>query len=67
MARKRSTPTADNLSDAGTSSVANRQAAEAERQATASEARAQLIAETRASKKATAKRLENKPADTRGL
>jgi hypothetical protein len=57
----------DNLSDTGRSSVANRRAAEAERQAEAAAARADLAAETDAANKATAKRLANKPTDTRTL
>lgn len=64
MARKRQ---ADNLSDTGTSTVANRHAAEAARQSEARTARDELIAETKAAHKATAKRLENKPADSRTI
>ena len=67
MARKSATKTNDNLSDTGTSSVANRRAAEAARQADAAQARAELVAETKAAQKATAKRLADKPTDTRGL
>ena len=65
MARRRRQ--SDNLSDTGTSSVANRLKAEAERQAAAREARAELIAETKKAKAATAKFLASKPTDTRGL
>jgi hypothetical protein len=65
MARRRRQ--GDNLSDTGTSSVANRLKAEAERQATAREVRAELMAETRKAQRATAKFLENKPTDTRTI
>ena len=65
--RRRTPDSGTHLSDTGTSSVANRRKAEAERQATARAARAELVAETKAAQKATAKRLENKPTDTRTL
>ena len=65
MARKRKT--GDNLSDTGTSSVANRLKAEAERQETARQVREEIMAETKAAQRKSAKFLENKPTDTRGL
>jgi hypothetical protein len=67
MARKRTTPTGDNLSDSGTSSVANRRAVEAERQAEADRVRAELVKETKAARKATADFLATKPTDTRTI
>ena len=68
MAGKRKQPTnTDNLSDTGTSSVANRRAAEAIRQADAREARKAEIKELKAAQKATADRLEAKPTDTRKI
>ena len=65
--RRRTPDTGTHLSDTGTSSVANRRAAEAERQAQARAERDRLAAETKAAQKATAKRLENKPTDTRTI
>ena len=68
MAGKRKQPTnTDNLSDTGTSSVANRLAAEALRQADAREARKAEIKALKDAHKATADRLENKPTDTRKI
>jgi hypothetical protein len=67
MARKRTTPDQSNLSDTGTSSVANRRAAEAERQAEADRVRAELVKETKAARKATADFLATKPTDTRTI
>ena len=68
MARRRRAPEGSpNLSDSGTSSVANRRQTEAERQATARAARDVQIAETKAALKATEKRLANKPTDTRTI
>ena len=68
MAGKRKQPTnTDNLSDTGTSSVANRLAAEALRQADAREARKAEVRELKAAHKATADRLEAKPTDTRKI
>ena len=68
MAGKRKQPTnTDNLSDTGTSSVANRLAAEAIRQADAREARKAEVRELKAAHKATADRLEAKPTDTRKI
>ena len=55
------------LSDAGTSSVANRKAAEKERQAQAREVRAQVVKETKQAQKATAEFLANKPTDSRKI
>jgi hypothetical protein len=66
VARKPKTQ-GDNLSDTGTSSVANRRQVEAQRQAEARATRDELAAETKAANKATAKRLENKPTDTRTI
>ena len=67
MARKPKSQNQDNLSDTGTSSVANRRAAEAARQAEAREERNKVAAELKAEQKATAKRLDAKPTDTRTL
>ena len=67
MARKRTKPDSGNLSDTGTSSVANRRTAEAERQATARAVRAEAVKELKADQAATAKRLANKPTDTRTI
>lgn len=50
-----------------TGTVAARHAAEAERQAAAAATRAELAAETKAAHKATAKRLNDKPSDSRKL
>ena len=67
MPGRRRTPDTGNLSDTGTSSVANRRKAEAQRQADARAARAELVDETVAAQKATAKRLKDKPTDSRTL
>jgi hypothetical protein len=67
MGRPRKAQTGDNLSDTGTSSVAGRRKAEAERQATAREERDRIAAETKAANKATEKRLANKPTDSRTI
>ena len=67
MPGRRRTPDTTHLSDTGTSSVANRRKAEAERQAAAREERNRIVTETKAAQKATAKRLENKPTDTRTI
>ena len=50
-----------------TGTVAARHAREAEREATAREARAQIAADTLAAQKATAKRLKDKPTDSRTI
>jgi hypothetical protein len=68
MARPRKQQdTGTHLSDSGTSSVANRKQAEAERQATAREERARIIKETKQAQKATAEFLESKPTDSRKI
>ncbi len=64
MARRRRE---NNLSDTGTSSVANRLAAEQQRQQEARAARAEIIAETKAAQRKTAKFLETKPTDSRTI
>jgi len=51
----------------GASTVAARRNRELERQTEAAEARADLIAETRKNQRDTAKRLADKPTDTRKL
>ena len=50
-----------------TGTVAARHKAEAERQAAARAARAELAEQTAAAQKTTAKRLKNKPTDTRTI
>ena len=50
-----------------TGTVQARRAAELERQAAADKLRAAIVAETQAAQKATAKRLKDKPADSRTL
>ena len=65
--KRKPQPTADNLSDTGTSSVQNRLAAEALRQADAREARKAEIKALKDAHKATAERLEAKPTDTRKI
>ena len=68
MARARkSNDTATHLSDAGTSSVANRKQAEKERQAEARRVRAELVKETKAAQKQTAEFLASKPTDSRKI
>jgi hypothetical protein len=67
MARKPKTEDATHLSDAGTSSVANRRAAEKERQAQVREERAAIVKETKKAQKATAEFLEGKPTDSRKI
>jgi ElaB/YqjD/DUF883 family membrane-anchored ribosome-binding protein len=67
MARPRKQDTGTNLSDTGTSSVANRKQAEKERQAQAREERARLVKETKAAQKATQEFLESKPTDSRKI
>jgi hypothetical protein len=52
---------------AATGTVQARHAAEAERQAAASKARAELVAETKKEQAATAKFLEAKPTDSRTM
>ena len=68
MARKAKADTeATHLSDAGTSSVANRKAAEKERQAEARRVRAEVVKETKAAQKQTAEFLASKPSDSRKI
>ena len=67
MARKAKEAEATNLSDAGTSSVKNRRAAEKERQAQARSVRSEIVAETVAAQKATEKFLASKPTDSRKI
>ena len=55
------------LSDAGTSSVANRRAAEKERQAESRRVRAQLVKDTKQAQKDIASFLESKPTDSRKI
>jgi hypothetical protein len=61
MARKPKT------TDDNPSTVETRRASEQAREAAANEERARIAAETRAAQKATAKRLENKPTDSRTI
>lgn len=63
MAGKRKAPAAEGH----TGTIAARHAAEAERVAAANKAKADLIAETKAAQAETAKRLKNKPTDTRTI
>ena len=53
--------------DGHTGTVAARHAAEAERVAAANQLKDELIADTVATQKATAKRLKDKPTDTRTI
>jgi hypothetical protein len=56
-----------NLSDIGTSSVANRKAVEAERQALVNEERARIVEETKKAQKQTADFIASKPTDSRTI